>query len=107
MNNPRYDIKWAGRCTFDTSDKIWGWFLYNDPTSITTKHPVAYAFWARTGTTANFKKHVYNSWAMDKLVRDKKDRKYTEISTNELLTIWPSFYDDIDNRFIFFLLVGD
>jgi len=105
----RYDIKWVGHCKFDNSDKIWGWFLYNDPTSSDYKKTStsAYAFWAATGKTPNFKRHSYTSWTMDKLVREKKNRKYNEIAVEKVLELWPSVYEDINNRFVFYLLVGD
>ena len=37
----------------------------------------------------------------------KKDRKYNEITVEKTLELWPSFYEDLDNRFVFFMLVGD
>ena len=104
----RFEIKWVGRGVFENSDKIWGWFFYNDPTLVTSSsHLYAYAFWARTGKTPSFKRYVYTSWTMSKLVTDKKDRKYNEITVEKTLELWPSFYEDLDNRFVFFMLVGD
>jgi len=105
--HPRYDIRWVGHCQYDNSDKIWGWFIYNDPTADKKAVTKSYAFWARTGKTPSFKVHTYSTWNMDKLVREKKDRKYNEITVEKLVGLWPSFFEDIDNRFIFFMLVGD
>jgi len=103
----RYEIKWIGRCEFENSDKIWGWFFYNDPTVVnSSSHRHAYVFWARTGKTPNFKCHGYRSWTISKLVKDKKDRKYNEITVEKTVELWPSFYEDLDNRFVFFMLVG-
>ena len=105
--HPRYDIRWVGHCQYDNSDKIWGWFVYKDPTAPNKTVTKSYAFWARTGKTPSFKSYTYGHWAMDRLVSVKKDRKYTEITVDDLLKLWPSFFEDIDNRFIFFMLVGD
>lgn len=108
MTHPRYNIQWVGHCQFDNSDKIWGWFFYNDPTvqqQGTAK--TAYAFWSRTGKTPSFKRHAYSSWTTSKLVKEKVDRKYKEINIEKLVEMWPSFYEDIDNRFVFYMLVGD
>jgi len=108
VSHPRYNIKWVGRCQYGTSDKIWGWFYYIDPTSteLVWNSP-AYVFWAGRQKPLHFKKHMPLFGAMEKLTREKKDRKYTEIEVPSLLEIWPSFYQDLDNRFIFYMLVGD
>lgn len=109
MSHLRYNIKWVGRCQYGTSDKIWGWFYYNDPTSAESPawNSPAYVFWAERQKPLHVKKHASLFGQMDKLIRQKKDRKYTEIEVKSLLEIWPSFYQDLDNRFIFFMLVGD
>lgn len=110
MTKNRYDIKWVGRCTYEGSDKVWGWFVYNDPTAneITNRRPEkAYTFWAATGKTPSFKKHPFGEWEMNKLVHKKKDRKYEEISSQNLLSLWPTMYDDFDYKFIFNLLADN
>jgi hypothetical protein len=108
LTHPRYDIKWLGHCKFEGSDKVWGWFFYIDPTDLNRKSPKhAYAFWARTGKTPSFKKHSYSSWNLDKLVRQKVDRKYTATEVDKILRIWPTLYEDLDNSFIFHLLADD
>lgn len=120
MAHDRYDIQWIGHCQFldkDGSDhnKIWGWFIYNDP-SAPRETPIntsrwsgrgprhAYVFWARTGKTPSFKKHMYSIYDLNALVRSKTDHKYTKIEINDLLNIWPTIYEDLDNKFIFHLL---
>jgi hypothetical protein len=105
----RYNIKWIGHCTFDDSDKIWGWFSYNDPTESESlsRDSLAYVFWARTGKTLSYKKHTSSYWNMQKLQRKKIDRKYKEIAQDQLLILWPSFFTDLDNTFIFHLLAND
>ena len=107
----RYDIKWVGRCTFEGSDKIWGWFIYTDPTesnrSNRSNPRYAYTFWARTGKTPSFKKHHYSAYNLKKLTDKKVDRKYSPISQGELVNLWPRFFEDMDNKFIFHLLAND
>jgi len=108
MVKNRYKIEWVGRCVYDTSDKIWGWFTYNDPTvTDNLNHRYSYVFWASTGKTIQFKKHEYREWSMGDLVCKKKARNYNKIDIVQMLNIWPSFYEDLDNKFIFFMLVGD
>ena len=106
----RYDIKWIGRCTYETSDKVWGWFFYKDPTqsnSSNLKHNYCYVFYAATGKTPSFKRHQGGNWAMEKLQKQKIDRKYQKITVDELVKLWPNLYDDLNNKFIFHLLAND
>lgn len=102
----RYLIKWVGRCQYDTHDKIWGWFKYFQfgYNTITDIQPVCYTFWARTGKAINFKTHQFDSWRMARLVNQKTSKSYKKISESELEAIWPSFYDDIELRFVFHVL---
>ena len=105
MNHHRYDLKWIGHFQKDTSDKIWGWFYFNGADSnISNKPAYCYVFWARTGKTPSFKKH-FNSFRTVKQLEAKKiDGKYKKITETELLTLWPTFFEDIDKKFIFHLL---
>lgn len=115
--NERYDVRWVGRCQFDRSDKIWGWFIYNDPTvapfdmsrtAWSAHRPsYAYTFWGPTGKTLQFKKHPYHQWELDKLVRKKKERNYNEISVPNLTSLWDNLFDTINDKFIFHLLADD
>lgn len=106
MSHDRYDLQWAGRCQYDIHDKIWGWFFYQDPTASPNPRGAqsCYVFWAKTGKTPSFKKHSYTRWEIGKLVQTKTDRKYVELSIEDLLKLWPTLYEDLDNRFIFHLL---
>ena len=106
IKQQRYLIKWVGRCQYDEHDKIWGWFYYfwQGFSNYTDAQPVCYSFWARTGKTISFKKHDFNKWSMNRLVRQKQDKKYSQLAHIGLEEIWPSFYIDIEERFIFFLL---
>ena len=112
MLKDRYIIKWAGRCTYDTSDKIWGWMYYNDPTAVQIKpiqnHTYAYVFWAVTGKTISFKKHQNSIWRLDDLRKTKtKKRGYKEIDLAELESLWPDFYTAMNEKFVFNLLADN
>jgi len=89
--HPRYDIRWVGHCQYDNSDKIWGWFIYNDPTADKKAVTKSYAFWARTGKTPSFKVHTYSTWYMDKLVREKKIVNTTKLRWKSWLDFGPHF----------------
>jgi hypothetical protein len=120
MSHDRYDIHWVGRCHFDDNgvdhDKVWGWFFYKDSSSsepVITKSKSrfhksfpdhCYVFWARRGKTPNFKKHTYNEWNIRSLVNKKLERKYVQITNDELLELWPNLYEDFDNKFIMHIL---
>lgn len=102
----RYLIKWAGRCKYDAHDKIWGWFFYLQQgyDNANVSQPIFYTFWARTGKTPSFKRHSYDRWTAKRLVSKKQERHYQDISVKELEQIWPTFWSDIENRFIFYLM---
>ena len=106
MSNPRYNIKWVGRCTYGTSDKVWGWFYYNDPTQPRNNtQTVAYTFWAATGKAVSFKRHEdIGDWHMNRLAKKKVERNYVEITRDQFEEIWPDIYNDFDYKFIFNLL---
>lgn len=118
MFGNRYDIKWVGRCQFDNSDKVWGWFVYNDPTAAPlpkarnrweeeqqTKY--CYVFWGPTGKTLQFKRHEHSRWQIDRLVTQKTERKYVSISVDELNRLWDNLYETLNNKFVFHLLAND
>lgn len=111
MSHDRYDIQWVGRCCYENHDKIWGWFFYQDPLAKPTNDRYqirpAYAFWAKTGKTPNFKKHQYSQYNMNKLVLSKIDRKYLQISVDDTISLWPTIYEDLDNKFVLHLLIGN
>lgn len=108
MSKNRYDIKWIGHFNHGTSDKIWGWFYFNgSDTAIKIKPEYCYVFWARTGKTPSFKKHQNSSRRM-RLLEDVKLRgKYKKITEEDLLQLWPNFFEDIDKKFIFHILADD
>jgi len=112
MLKHRYDIKWVGRCCYDRSDKVWGWFWYLDPTMsdhrFSPQH--AYVFWGPTGKNLSFKRHVYYGRTMDKMVRTKIDRKYNQIDLPRFCALWngeEALYETINNKFVFHLLAND
>ena len=102
----RYLIRWVGRCQYDTHDKIWGWFFYFQEGYKTSNitQPICYTFWARTGKSPSFKKHDFSKWTMNRLVDQKVSRSYESINIETLEQIWPSFYNDIETRFMFYIL---
>lgn len=105
MTQHRYDLKWIGHFKKNTSDKIWGWFYFNGSGSNTgTKPEFCYVFWARTGKTPSFKKHNHVLRTLRQLEAKKTDGQYQQITEAELLKLWPTFFEDIDKKFIFHLL---
>jgi hypothetical protein len=103
----RYLIQWVGRCTYDTSDKVWGWFYHldfeQDPNRFDrTKHKYCYVFWGATGKTMSFKKNYTH--AMTKLRQKKTSNHYQEISLDTFSSFWPDIKSSWNDRFILYLL---
>lgn len=108
MNQNRYDLQWIGHFKKNTSDKIWGWFYFNgSDANVTNTREYCYVFWARTGKTPNFKKHYAFIMHMRQLEAKKLDGKYQRITEQDLLNMWPSFFEDIERKFIFHILADD
>jgi hypothetical protein len=106
MSQNRFNIHWI--CYYEPEKKIWGWFT--NPTSDSSQSERSrrqwglkdcYCFWAVCGKTISMNKHVMLPHNMDKLQDKKLANKYQPITEDELLTMWPSFHEDLHNRFIF------
>lgn len=119
MLSKQYAIQWVGRCQYDTSDKLWGWFYYvptNDekPKDLNPRGnflrslEYCYVFWGATGKTLRFKRHPNLPYQMASLVRSKVDHKYNQITVSEFEQFWSNdIYDTINNKFVFHLLADD
>lgn len=115
--NDRYVFQWIGRCCYQTdtekSDKVWGWFYYNDPTQGYINHRSvnsydhAYVFWGPTGKTLKFKKHPNHTYDLKGLMRKKIVHKYEQMSYRDFVSSWDDLYSTINDKFIFHLLAND
>ena len=63
-----------------------------------------FCFWAVVGKTINMKKHLLMGDNMGYLEKKKQANKYQEIDESRLLDMWPSFREDLSNRYIFYML---
>lgn len=104
MVSTRFEIHWV--CYYEPEKKVWGWFT--DRQVETTDQfrrrwgiRECYCFWAVCGKTISLNKHVVLPHNMDKLQGKKLANKYQKISEDDLLTMWPSFHEDLHNKFIF------
>lgn len=104
MSQNRFNLHWI--CYYEPEKKIWGWFTNPSSDSQPDRRRQwglkdCYCFWAVCGKTISMNKHVMLPHNMDKLQDKKLANKYQAISEAELLTMWPSFYEDLHNRFVF------
>lgn len=89
-------IGWCHGKQGDTlSDKVWTAFKAGD---------AYYAGWGRRGKSLSFKKHD-SSWALRDLIR-KKEKKYDEVDTFQLFTIFPYFKEEVEKRLTFCILTN-
>jgi hypothetical protein len=117
MTGNLYNFTWLGRCTFNATDKLFGTFTYNDPTTTGKKirswEIKAYTFWIET-CTGNFSKSIIcmkkypNSTGLCNIIENKKKKSsYKEIMIDDVLKIYPEFISDLHNTFILHLLADD
>lgn len=104
MTTQRFELRWI--CYYEPENKLWGWFLDSqseNKNNLTRRWGIrdCYCFWAVCGKTISLNKHVMLPHNMDKLQDKKLANKYLEISETDLLAMWPSFHEDLHNRFIF------
>jgi len=103
----KFAVRWVGRCKYDQHDKIWGWFFNNPESKDNAVQTTCHVFWARTGKSVSFKTHSFNKWEMKRLISNKESKGYVSISVDELEKLWPSFFDDLENRFVLHVLRQD
>lgn len=108
MGSDRFDIRWIGYQ--ETDKKIWGWYLdgLRSGESIDLWRPRScFCFWAVCGKTISIKEHSYRLSHMEGLINKKVANGYRSMSTDELISIWPSFMEDLHRRVIFESLSSD
>lgn len=93
-------------------DKIWGYFLRPTPAAegsrwITKREGWnCVIFYARRGKSMTFKPDVTGR-DLDKLVNQKQDKKnYDRISPGHLMTIWPTFAQECEEKLMWDVLAG-
>lgn len=103
----RYVFKWIGRCQYDTSDKVWGWFYHVDPERgerPLDRHAYCYVFWGATGKTLSFNRKINNHYDMIGLQRAKISRKYQQIDMDTFCSLWENIEEQWSSRFVLHLL---
>ena len=108
------EFGFIGHCfdPVENHDKIWGYFYR--PTDNWTRSAWGdpdygrnvVIFWARRGRAMKFKPDVKN-WELDKLQRNKQDKKdYVLITPTKLLEIWPTFIQECEEKLMWDVLAG-
>jgi hypothetical protein len=99
------NIGWAGWCKEGTSDKVWGYFAYDQEQDAPLKRDgTYYIFWAGRGKKMNFKQA---SLSECQRVTHTKQKKYDPLYTHaKLLSIWPTFDDEVEQRLCYCVLAG-
>lgn len=102
----RYLIKWIGRCQYDTSDKVWGWFYHLDSANgkSAAAQKYCYVFWGPTGKTLSFNRKANSTFDLLALQRAKISRQYQPIDLDTFCSFWPNIEESWTNRFVFYLL---
>lgn len=104
MHN-KFDIRWAGH--YAPGNKVWGWFVDTEKAAAAQaanrywNNRESYCFWAVVGKTISLNKHTGGVWSVEQLEKKKLANQYQQITTEQLLDMWPDFYQDMHNRYIF------
>lgn len=76
-------------------DKVWCYFSLGENW---------YACWGGRGKAVTFKRHD-SEWSVRDVMQAKK-KKYQAIDKNKLLSIWPTFFEQAEQRLVFALLAN-
>lgn len=82
-------------------NKVWGWFVTKPlPSSYSDKyiHIPAWCYWGHVGKTINVT--AVTTGRCEYLSGSKTVDGYHSISHDELLSLWPTFYEDLHIRMI-------
>lgn len=111
MTHDKFEIKWAG--IYPTGNKVWGWFVdlqrdAADAQGAKRWHSKeCFCFWSVMGKTISLNKHSNYTWEMEALQKKKLSNGYEQVTAEQLLLAWPTFYNDLHNRYIFSTLAGN
>ena len=98
MINDRFEFKWIGYC--DHNKKMWAWFTDNQQEVQNYKTMTRYCIWGVVGKKLSINSHNCLNLAVYNLIRQKEHNGYVFISNETLLEMWPSFYDELERKFI-------
>jgi hypothetical protein len=96
MVKSKFNIMWVGYC--EPMNKVWGWFSHTDSES----NQKYYCFWSHMKKTICFKSYNrFSNKTMFNGIRDIKVKNgYTEVKINELVLLWPEFFNDLESNFL-------
>lgn len=108
------EFGFIGWCKEDNHDKIWGYFLRPTPEDTTSPYWMrptkdrgwnCCIFWGRRGKAMQFKADI-TGHELDKLVRSKLNKGYNKISSNQLISVWPTFITEAEGKLMWEVLAG-
>jgi|APCry1669191812_1035378.scaffolds.fasta_scaffold00275_11 hypothetical protein len=88
-------IVWAGHCTQDHSDKIWGMCRANGQ---------LFAFWARRGSTVKVCDYDLNQRKLQHLIDKKASGGYVRRSVEQLAELHPDLTTHIQQAIMWYTL---
>lgn len=66
-----------------------------------------WCWWGQSNKTITVKKHPYNIYVMQKLVKQKTASNYDQVTVDQLNASWPSFFEQLECRMVFEALKDD
>jgi hypothetical protein len=90
--------------------KLWGWFVTHPATVGGLQRRWStrtWCWWAHVGKTITVRDQGRSGHShISNLESRKKRNGYTQITTAQLMEMWPSFLEDMDQRMLFELLAN-
>lgn len=102
----RYELRHTSY--LEEHGKLWGWLVTTSPSNLRwghgTFHKHCFCWWAHVGKTITVRRQQYNTGIISHLERKKAKNGYQQISTDDLLRLWPDFMEKLEDRMIFEML---
>jgi hypothetical protein len=100
-------IYFAGRNTKPGHDKVWGYCFLADEGQMTPRSgQKVFVFYGATGKAFTVKQHE-QSWELINLKQSKERKGYRQIGTDDVLALYPNFWDDMERKLTFVILADD
>ena len=95
----KYEVNFFGWCYDEVKnhDKFWGYITFEGDDG----HNTMYNFWCRRNKKMTFKQHdgYWNGErTLQRLVIEKQQKGYKELTKDQVLTQFPEFFNNMENQ---------
>jgi len=98
-------IEFVGWNNSKGHDKVWGYFYFGENQKFLKESTTVYVFWGARGKSLSIKQHETGK-KLYSLHWSKESKGYNQITSGRFLEIFPTFYQQIEDKLTFAILAG-